>query len=171
VTQETLLALMRARPGAQFTVSEGGTLADVVWLDDTIPPTPEEFATHLAADDKIEAWGRIKARRDYLSDTGGYMVTVNGVAKWFHSDQRSKTQQLGLVIAGAGLPLGLQWKTMDGSFVSMTQTLANQVYQAAMAQDSAIFQAAEQHRAAMEASANPLAYNFSGGWPAVFPGV
>lgn len=122
------------------------------------------------AERRVARWEEIKAHRDHLSDAGGYTVTVGGVPKWFHSDGKSKTQQLGLVMAGAGIPQGLQWKTMDGSFVTMTQALAGAIFQAAMAQDAAIFQVAETHRAAMEAAADPDAYDFSGGWPATFPG-
>jgi hypothetical protein len=131
--------------------------------------TPIPSATLAERQDAV--WAMIKARRDFLSDNGGYKVAVAGVDKWFHSDARSKTQQIGLVLAGAGIPLGLQWKTMDGTFVTMTQALAGQIFQSAMAQDSAIFQAAETHRAAMLAAPDPDAYDFSStGWPATFAG-
>ena len=129
-------------------------------------------APEIAADlaNKRESrWEAIKAYRDNLSESGGYKVVVSGTPKWFHSDAKSKTQQLGLVIAGAGIP-PIPWKTMDGSFVTMSQTLAGQIFQAALGQDQALFTRAEQHRAAMEASADPAAYDFSGGWPATFGG-
>lgn len=111
-------------------------------------------------------WEAIKAKRDSLTENGGYKVGT----KWFHSDQKSRSQQLGLVLLGASIPTNLQWKTMDGSFVTMTATLAQQVLGAAAAHDQAIFAAAETHKAAMEASADPSAYDFSGGWPATFAG-
>lgn len=127
---------------------------------------------------KARAWEAIKAKRDALSDNGGYLVS----GKWFHSDAKSKTQQLALarkadkVQAAAG-DMGAQfagnagfWKTMDGSFVPMTASLAQAIADAAELQDGAIFAAAETHRAAMQASADPAAYNFSGGWPATFQG-
>ena len=128
-------------------------------------------ANHLPApvDPKAVAWEAIKAYRDLLSDTGGYTVTVAGVPKWFHSDEKSKTQQLGLVIMGASVP-PVQWKTMDGSFVTMTQALAGAIFQAAAMQDMTIFSVAETHRANMLASADPANYDFSVGWPAVFVG-
>lgn len=113
---------------------------------------------------KSSIWEAIKARRDYLIENGGYNVGT----KWFHSDQKSRSQQLGLVLLGANIPANLQWKTMDGSFVTMTQQLAGQVLAAAAASDQAIFAAAEAHKAAMEASADPAAYDFSTGWPKVF---
>lgn len=113
---------------------------------------------------KAAKWEAIKAERDRRTDQGGYKVGT----KWFHSDQKSRSQQLGLVLLGASIPAGLQWKTMDGSFVTMTNTLAQQVLGAAAASDQAIFAAAEAHKAAMEASQDPSAYDFSAGWPKVF---
>uniref|UniRef100_UPI0023D92678 DUF4376 domain-containing protein n=1 Tax=Laribacter hongkongensis TaxID=168471 RepID=UPI0023D92678 len=75
-----------------------------------------------------------------------------------------------MVLLGTNIPVGLQWKTMDGSFVTMTQTLAQQVLAAGAASDQAIFAAAETHKAVMEASTDPASYDFSGGWPATFSG-
>jgi len=115
---------------------------------------------------KAAKWDAIKAERDRRTETGGYKVGT----KWFHSDQKSRSQQLGLVLLGANIPANLQWKTMDGSFVTMTAALAQQVLGAAAASDQAIFAAAEAHKAAMEASADPASYDFSGDWPATFAG-
>lgn len=115
---------------------------------------------------KIEA---IKAYRDELSEQGGYSVDVEGAIKWFHSDTKSKTQQLGLVMMGENTPPVL-WKTMDGTSVTMTAALALAVFQAAAAQDMAIFAAAEAHIAAINASKNPESYSFDSGWPDTFKG-
>ena len=115
----------------------------------------------------LSAWERIKAKRDKLSESGGYVVTVAGTPRWFHSDAKSKTQQLSLVMMGAAVP-PVGWKTMNGVKVTMTQALAGQIFQAAAAQDMALFAAADTHRTAMEASADPSAYNFSSGWPATY---
>jgi hypothetical protein len=119
-------------------------------------PTHEEIVAAV--------WERIKAERDRRKLDGGYCVGSD----WFHSDTFSRTQQIGLVMMGASIPSGLMWKTMAGSFVPMTQTLAEQVFAAGAAQDVATFQAAETHKAAMEASPDPAAYDFSGGWPPIF---
>lgn len=113
---------------------------------------------------KTAKWEAIKAERDRRIQHGGYKVGELG----FHSDTFSRTQQMGLVMLGANIPANLQWKTLDGSFVVMTQALAGQVFAAAAASDIAIFGAAETHRAAMEASADPAAYDFAGGWPVGF---
>jgi hypothetical protein len=75
---------------------------------------------------------------------------------------------MGLVMMGAIMPPGIQWKSMDGSFVAMTPTLAGQIFGAAAANDAAIFTAAEAHIAAVTAATDPAAYDFSQGWPPVF---
>lgn len=117
------------------------------------PPKP-------TADD---IWQCIKAERDRRK-AGGVKVG----AKWFHSDDASRIQQMGLVMMGASIPANLQWKTMDGSFITMTQALASQVFQAVATSDHAVFTAAETHRATMEASADPASYDYSTGWPKIY---
>lgn len=109
-------------------------------------------------------WERIKAERDHRTEFGGYKVG----GKWFHSDQKSRSQQLGLVLLDSNIPAGLQWKTMDGSFVNMTAILVQQILGAGAASDQAIFATSETHRAAMETSVDPADYDFSGEWPKVF---
>jgi hypothetical protein len=118
----------------------------------------------LPAVSASDIWKKIKDERDRRINSGGYKVG----AKWFHSDLLSRSQQLGMVILGASIPANLQWKTMDGSFIAMTQELAGQVFAAATASDIAIFTAAEAHKAAMEANADPAAYDYLTGWPLVY---
>lgn len=122
------------------------------------PPVPP------LAQIKAMKWDAIKAERDRRIQSGGYKIGT----KWFHSDTFSRTQQMGLVMLGAGIPANTPWKTMDGTTVTMTQTLAGQIFTTAAASDIAIFAAAETHRVAMEAAADPADYDFSGGWPKVF---
>ena len=107
-------------------------------------------------------WEAIKAERD-RRQLAGVLVGVHR----FHSDEKSRIQQLGLVMMGAGVPVGLQWKTMEGSFVTMTQALAGQVFNATAASDRDVFAAAEAHRNAMIQALDPENYDFSTGWPAV----
>lgn len=111
-----------------------------------------------------QIWNLIKAERDRRTQNGGFQVGDY----WFHSDQFSRTQQLGLVQLGEAIPAGLQWKTMSGEFVTMTPELARQVLEAAAAQEQRIFAVAEQHRMAMEASAEPWNYDYSSGWPLTY---
>lgn len=124
-----------------------------------VPPVPAPLADRQAA-----AWERIKAERDRRKFLG-----VKVGQHWFHSDDSSRIQQLALVMMGASLPTGLQWKVLTLTpppvFVTMTPALAQAIFQATAANDAAIFAAAETHRLAMESSASPAAYNFSGGWP------
>jgi hypothetical protein len=112
---------------------------------------------------KARAWWAIKAERDRRK-VGGVKVGE----KWFHSDDASRIQQLALVMMGSSIPAGLKWKTMDGSFVDMTQTLAQQIFTAQATNDQEIFSVAEEHRVAMELSDEPSEYDFSAGWPAFF---
>lgn len=104
-----------------------------------------------------DRWIAIKTIRDRKTQQGGYKVGTN----WYHSDTFSRTQQLGLVLLGANLPNGLMWKTMQGTFVEMTQTLAQQVFAAAAAQDSAIFGYAEYLKAHPNLDINV-------GWPETY---
>lgn len=107
---------------------------------------------------KEDIWIAIRDERDRRVQTNGFKVEVSsGVFKWFHSDVFSRTQQLGLVMAGAAVP-SVAWKTMDGSFVTMSQAIAAAIYASAAATDPAIFTAAEQHKAAAWALEDPTTY-------------
>lgn len=112
-------------------------------------------------------WDAIKAERDRRK-AGGVKVKVGTTNKWFHSDDASRIQQMALVMMGASIPAGLQWKTMDGTFVAMDQTIASNVFAAVAASDQAIFAVAEGHKTAMEASADPSTYDFPTGWPKIY---
>lgn len=101
-------------------------------------------------------WEKIKQLRDSLIEYGGCLVQGH----WFHSDVRSKQQQIALVMMGASIPAGLQWKTMDGSFVTMTQALAAELFAAQAAREQAIFATAEAKRR----DNSPI----SDGWPAQY---
>lgn len=122
--------------------------------------------SRLATDDEINAAKvstvaeAIKAERDRRKGLG---CTVG--PHRFHSDDPSRIQQLGLVMMGASMPAGIKWKCMDGSFADMTPMLAAQIFQAQAARDMALFAACEQHIAAAKLADDPLAYDYSGGWP------
>ena len=115
-------------------------------------------------DIKLHSYEHIKAERDRRTDSGGYSV----YGKWFHSHLRARCQQIGLFLLGDLIPNGVQWKTMDGSFVPMTRELAAKIFAAAVASDIAIFAAAETHIAAMQISSNPNTYDFSKSWPKIY---
>lgn len=146
-----------------FDVVEGQMGEVIAWR--TLLPQPSraeiEAAMLPAVQSKIVT--RIKAERDRRKFEG---VTVGPNS--FHSDPDSRTQQLGLVILGANIPPGLQWKTIGGAFVVMTQTLAGQIFGATAARDTAMFANAETHIAAVQAMTDAdavLAYDYSAGWP------
>jgi hypothetical protein len=130
------------------------------WTDGSprVVENPDYPEAKLALERSL-VWERIKAERDRRKE-GGFKVGD----KWFHSDASSRLRQVGLVMAGAAVP-AILWKTMDGSFVTMTPVLAQQIFQAGFTLDTALFARAEQHKAAMEASADPLSYNYLTGWP------
>lgn len=130
------------------------------WLAEGNTPDP----AHTREEIESMVWEQIKNSRD-TRKSGGFKVEVStGVFKWFHSDPDSRIQQIGLTVAGASLP-PVQWKTMDGTFVTMTPTIAGKIFQQAFTLDSALFANAETHRAAMTASADPSSYDYSTGWP------
>ncbi len=148
-------------------VNAGGDGSDYDLLTAVSPDVLPAKATLDALRDamtKDNVWTAIKAERDRRTQEGGSRVGNN----WFHSDQPSRTQQIALVILGAGIPAGLMWKTMSGAFVPMTPTLAQQVFGAAVMLDSLVFGAAEQHRVRMMASSTPWSYDFSKSWPLTY---
>ena len=144
-------------------------------------PGPTSEAT-LAAN-RAAALEAIKVHRTALKFSGVYVASVG---KWFHSDAaESRVQLMGLkdlardtLAAGGSMNSVLQklgqdvyWKTMDGSFVPMTCQLAFDVVAAVGDLDAMCHGVAEQHRAAMLAAPDPLAYDWRTGWPAVYEGV
>lgn len=144
---------------------DGSDYDSLVWQGGDPLPSKAELDADRATATKVRVWLEIKAKRDSLQQSGVKVGT-----HWFHSDNTSRIQQLGLLLFGASLPAGIMWKTLDGSFVQMTPTLAQQIFQASAISDMAIFAVAEQHKARMLASPHPTTYDFSGGWPPTFTG-
>lgn len=128
-----------------------------VWNQE--PLSTEELAAQRA--EKIDA---IKTERDRRTQQGGFKVGTD----WFHSDLFSRVQQIGLTMAGGGIPPGLQWKTMTGAKVSMNQSKSNQLFAAAMASDVAIFSHAENLIAQVNAAQYPETVDITAGWPEMF---
>lgn len=143
----------------------------------------EEAAATALPLRQASVWEQIKAHRTALKFSG---VFVASAGKWFHSDAaESRVQLMGLkdlardtLAAGGSMNTALQklgqnvyWKTMDGSFVPITCQLAFDVVAAVGDLDALCHSVAEQHHAAMLAAADPLAYDWRTGWPAVYGGV
>lgn len=84
-------------------------------------------------------WSKIKKIRDDLTNNGGCFVA----GKWFHSDPKSKQQQMALMMMGNNLPEGIQWKTMDGTFIELTPQIIYDLFQAQVQREQEIFSIAE----------------------------
>ena len=138
-------------------------LAYKQWLAEGGVPLPADLPP--IEQRRAAVWEAIKAERNRRAALGVKVDT-----HWFHSDEKSRIQQLALTSTTLVIPPGQQWKTLtfvpQPVFVVMTRDLAIQIVQATAASDSAIFMAAEIHRMTMEASPNPGSYDYSGGWPA-----
>ena len=112
---------------------------------------------------------RITNERDRRYEEGGYYVA--SVDKWFHSTQFSRGQQLGLVQLGTNLPEGVQWKTMDSTYVTMTLTLSKEILVAASLSDMNIFSTAETKKLEILAIDNITElkeYSCYSNWPKIF---
>lgn len=113
-----------------------------------------------SSQEKAMIWESIKELRTKIQHSG---VTCAG--KWFHSDAESRIQFLGLVMMGDSIPPNLQWKTMDGTFVTMTKALATGIFQTISMHDMQCHAVSESHKANVFASKYPETYNYNQGWP------
>lgn len=157
-------AIGQGYPNVRVHALGDGTNYDLLsWTGGDPLPSKAELDSWIANEIKNIMWRRIQAERDRRKFNGVRIGT-----NWFHSDDTSRIQQIGLVLMGAGMPPGIMWKTLGGGFVQMTPSLAQQIFMATGSQDMAIFTRAEQHRAAMMAAPDPTAYDFSTGWPLTF---
>ena len=159
----TILSAMGYAIDADFVAfQESNDSVSIKWLSDKIQPTESEIEAAALPAARAALWERIKVERDRRIQEQGYVAG----GKRFHGDTFSRTQQMGLVMLGASIPPGLQWKTMDGSFITMTPTLAQQVFAAAAASDIALFGHAESLRAQVNAAEDPSSVDITAGWPA-----
>ena len=126
---------------------------------------PAESATANLAAARAARWEEIKAERTRRKE-GGVLVA----GKWFHTDDPSRIQWLGLVALGAGVP-AQPWKTMDNTTIPLTPSLVQQVFIGLITKEQTIFNHAETLRAAVFASSNPAAVDIQAGWPAVYGGA
>lgn len=144
-------------------------------LPDLTLSTPKPSAYHIWQDGKwvlgvdkselqAQAWEAIKQKRHTVTRGG---VFIKSVGKWFHTDDPSRTQYLAMQIMPK-LPDDLMWKTMDGSFIRLTKEILMQVAMTMMTQEQSDFANAERHRQLMLKAENPLEYDYSSGWSAVY---
>lgn len=132
---------------------------------------------------QVAAWNNIKAKRDDVTNNAGVEIAIStGVNKWFQTDANSRVQFLGLkdtardmLAAGHVMSDALQlngqpvnWKTYDNSFVPLTIQNVFDIVAAVKTLDAVAFANAETHREKMLQVADPLAYDYSTGWPAIY---
>ncbi len=129
-------------------------------LDHTVPP----LRVWAGSEPGPVTVDQIKAERDRRTTHGGFRVGEY----WFHSDLFSRSQHLGMAMMGAALPAGIRWTTMGGGEVTMTPTLAAQVFAAAAASDMAIFAVAKAAIAAITADPGAIKAVADIAWPKVF---
>ena len=146
------------------------------WLNDQLvtTPRPSEYHkwtgtewvidTNYLDECRLAIWAEIKKIRDDRLEYGGFKVGTD----WFHSDVYAQSNYTDLLMMGANIPANLMWKTMSGSFVLMNQSLAQQILAAKSTQKSVTFTKAEQHRAAVNASSDPLNYDYTTDWPLIY---
>ena len=132
----------------------------------------EEWKTEEELIDELKSslTSEVKSIRDTRMSTGGYSVNVDGVVKWFQSDAASRIQQLVLSQSDI-IPADLMWKTMDGSFVVMTKTLAQNIVTSATTSDITIFAFAETLLATANATTELEALkeiNVNSDWPLIY---
>lgn len=107
-------------------------------------------------------WELIKQRR-YEAVTSG--VYVESVDKWFHTDEVSVTSYstiAGMIALDNYEPV--QWKTMDNEWVLLTIPLFKELQTAMSLKTNENYRVAEDHKAAMLLSDNPLEYDYSTNW-------
>lgn len=140
-------------------------------LADLTPSTPKPSAYHIWQDGgwvlsvnkaelQAQMWERIKQKRHDNARGGVY---IKSVGKWFHNDDPTRTQYLGLQVLPQ-LPSDLMWKTMDNEFVPMTKALLTEITMTMLTEEQNDFANAERHRLAMLKADNPLEYDYSTGW-------
>lgn len=124
------------------------------------------------AEKQAATWEKIMSERT-RRENGGVLVTVSAagvtpaVTKWFYTVVTERLRYMGAARKGAALT-PVQWKTMDGTFVTMDSTLVGAVIDAIEAADRTNFANAETHRTNMLAAADPTTYNYSTGWTAIY---
>lgn len=147
---------------------DGSDYDSLIWQNGATPISKAELDLLVVEKTKLRQWKAIQDKRDFLKSNGVKVGT-----NWFHSDDSSRIQQIGLVMFGAGMPAGIMWKTLSGSFVQMSPTLAMQIFTGHATHDTVLFTIAEQKRAAVNnltTLASISQYDADAGWPETFTG-
>ena len=162
-------------PGLNFVQVDFATSSDRFYIDvETkkpveLPPQPSQHhewnwntKTWIIKSSVVDdIWQRIARERDRRSLEGGVFVKDT----WFHTDIISRAKYTNFILTDA---VPVEWKAMGGVYGAMTTGLAKQILRTIASNDAAIFNAAQAHRAALEADTNPERYDWYGGWPATY---
>ena len=172
-----LIGILRIADGANIPLAEGNRdyqdYLDWVAQDNTADPDPY-YSIDVIRERK---WIEIKDQRD-ARKSGGVKVAVGGTDYWFHTDDASRIQWIGvkdsardILTAGGSMTdivriLGqnLVWKTLSGAFVEVTCQVAFDVVQATKNLDAILFATAETKRAALNTIDHPEAFDTVSGW-------
>lgn len=142
------------------------------WFVEETPQIVPEPET-LPAEVKAMVWGRIKAERDRRSELGGCIVD----GRWYDIDQKSAIRYKYMADKAAAMGAGdsdvirSDWRPMDydiSGSVDMTYGMLKQIMDAGIDAGMAIDDAAQVHKIMMEASPDPINYDFSVGWPVCY---
>lgn len=142
-------------------VGDGSIYANIVWDNGDTIPLQAELDSWILSYTQQQMALLIEAERDHRVSSSGYLVGSN----WFNSDSISRIQQMALTMMGANMPNGIMWKTMSGTFVQMTPTLATQIFQSAASSDMTLFSVCQTKIATMMASSTPGTFDYLGSWP------
>lgn len=133
--------------------------------NDVVHTVESQWTQALVADleaRRSTARDAIKAERDRRKFNG---VFVSG--KWIHTDTYSRTQWMGMVMMGAGIP-AIPWTTMDNTSTTTSQALAGAVFQATATLDATLFAYAKSLIDQVDASSEPQNIDIMTGWPTTF---
>ena len=121
-----------------------------------------ELEAYKHIEEQQQAWENIKKLR-YEKMTGG--VYIPSLNKWVHTDEAASTQYafIGLrIMQGTYTPI--VWKAMDNTFIQLTEEVFIELQERMMEQTQTIHAKAEYHKLMMEASENPLEYDYTTNW-------
>jgi len=162
ISYNYMYAIGAGFPGVEcHSTDDGSNYDSIIWDGGNALPTKAELDSWILSTTQYQMWLLIRGERDRRKLSGGYKVGNY----WFHSDDTSRIQQMGLVMMGTNMPNNIMWKTMSNEFVLMTPTLASQIFQSAAASDQLLFETAEQKNRDMMASSDPGSYDYLSGWP------
>jgi len=141
---------------------------DPGFIDMLQKPCPPKTIEQIKADQ----WLRIHDERE-LRKKGGVKLAVSGKEYWFWTDEPTRTQYALLADRARrnnfeDSKVLANWKTMSGEFVLFTVELLHRIIDTGIDAENELFEIAELHRQEMEASSDPLNYNFHTGWPSTY---